>query len=186
MLSKLLDAVRTVECCSNSESEISTYFSVRKEVTKTAKSLALQLRQVEESVAYANEVSEDFEVIRVLRCVSIINISVFESVLRLLSMPLTSSWKIKSSYKFGLISKLLVTKRNKSVISEGNIPKSGNELSDVDVVLHGFEGDRFDHDFAKKRLEVLEAALRGIDDGLNKISKQLSRTRASLMNIISV
>ncbi|KAL2939674.1 ATP-dependent helicase/deoxyribonuclease subunit B [Bienertia sinuspersici] len=178
-----------LECCScsNNEIKVSRYFALRKEMMKGAKSLALQLRQVEgsfyESTRNDNNnevVNEDFEVIRVLKCVSIINISVLESLLRFLGMPL------KSSSKFGLFSKLVI-KKSKSVISEENLPKCGNELSNVDVVLHSFDVERFEiNDFAKKRLEVLEAALRGIDDGLSNIIKQLNKTRASLMSIISV
>lgn len=187
ILVRLLEAVRASKC-SNSETQVSNYFSVRKELAKTAKGLALQLRQVEGSLVSGSDFNNEaeYEVIRVLRCVSIINISVLESLLGFLSMPLLSSSKAKSS-KFGLISKLVLKKSKVPVISEEKLAKSGNDLSNVDVVLHAIDGaESFDCDVVNKRLEILEVSLRGIEDGLNIILKQLARTRASLMNIISI
>ncbi|XP_021747701.1 uncharacterized protein LOC110713561 [Chenopodium quinoa] len=179
LLLRLLEAVR----CSNSEmSSVSEYFCLRKEIVKASKGLALQLRQVEGSLVSRNEEFNEsgyFEVIRVLRCVSIISISVLESLLRFLSMPLMSKSK---SISFGLISRLVV-KKSKAV----KLLKNGNELSNVDVVLHTFDGEEsFDCDIVNKKLEVLEVSLRGIEDGLNNILKQLARTRASLIKIVCV
>lgn len=179
-LVRLLEAVRTSLRCSNSSEargEISRYFCLRKEITKIAKGLVLELRQIEGSLVSEKRelISEEFEVISVLRCVSIINISVLESFLSFLI--------VSSKGKFGLISKLVA---KMSVISEEKLCEKGNELSNVDVVLHAFDGERCDYDVVKKRLQVLEVSLRGIEDGLNNICKQLTRTRASLINIISV
>ncbi|XP_021731246.1 uncharacterized protein LOC110698145 [Chenopodium quinoa] len=186
LLLKLLEAVRVFRCSNSEMNNVAEYFCLRKEIVKTSKGLALQLRQVEESLVSRNDEfneSGNFEVIRVLRCVSIINVSVLESLLRFLSMPLMS--KSKSS-SFGLISRLVV-KKSKAVISEEKLAKNGNELSNVDVVLHALDGgENFDCDIIKKKLEVLEVSLRGIEDGLNNILKQLARTRASLMKIVCV
>ncbi|XP_021861387.1 uncharacterized protein [Spinacia oleracea] len=181
MLLRLLETVRAFRCFNN-ETDISDYFSMRKEIVKTAKGLALELRQIEGSLISGSEFNNnaEFEVIRVLRCVSIINISVLDSLLRFLAMPLKSSSSIMSkSTKFGFISK-----KNKH---EAKLNKNGNALSNVDVVLHGFHNgeDCIDCDLVKKRLELLEVCLRGIEDGLNNILKQLARTRASLIRIIS-
>ncbi|CAO2829463.1 unnamed protein product [Amaranthus hypochondriacus] len=180
---RLLESIRAFGVL-NKETEISSYFSLRKEIAKTAKSLVLELRQLEGNLVSKNEFDEEFEVIRVLKCVSIINISVLESLLKFLGMPLMSSKM--TSRSFALFSKLMVKKQRKSGIVEEKLKKTGNELSDADVVLQAFDEEKVDFSVVKKRLDVLEGSLSGIDYELNNICKQLTKTKASFMNIISV
>ena len=178
VLTRLREAVGELRLSDDKLLEVSRYFSTRREIMRGAKELALRLRQVEgEFISENRELSqEESKLIRALRCVSIINISVVESLLQLLSS------KVPRSRRQTLLSKLL-TRRSKEAgeLLEGK----GNELSNVDIVVHAaFCKEKSDGEkmvIAQKSLEVLEKGLRGIEEGLNCISSQLAKTRASLL-----
>ncbi|KAJ8421314.1 hypothetical protein Cgig2_011546 [Carnegiea gigantea] len=161
--------------------EVPRYFSTRKEILRSARGLALSLRQVEGELISDNRelIQEESELTRAFRCVSIINISVMESLLQLLSS------KLPRSTRFSLFSKVLM-RRSKETgeLSEGK----GNELSNVDTFLHSVfskeKGSAEKTAIAQKRLQELEEALRGMEIGLSSISSQLAKTRASCLKIV--
>lgn len=178
MLGRLTEVVVELRSFDEKLLEVPRYFYARKEIMKSARGLALSLRQVEgELISDNRELSqEESELTRAFRCVSIINISVMESLLQLLSS------KVPRSTRFSLFSKVLI-RRSKET---GELSKGkGNELSNVDTFLHSVfskeKGDAEKTVIAQKRLAELEQGLRGMENGLSSISSQLAKTRASLL-----
>uniref|UniRef100_A0A7C8YM62 DUF241 domain-containing protein n=1 Tax=Opuntia streptacantha TaxID=393608 RepID=A0A7C8YM62_OPUST len=179
---RLKEAVGEVRLSNERPGEVSRYFSIRKEIVRNTKELALRLRQVEgELIAENRELShEESELIRAFRCVSIIHISVMELLLQFLSS------KPAKPSRFSLISKMFIARSKEAEELPGG---KGNELRNADVALHAVilnEGDVGEKMvIVHKRLEGLEEGLREIENGLSCISSQLAKTRASLLNIVS-
>lgn len=154
-------------------SNIALYNSARKEVIKRAKDVVKSLNQLNAEVL-GEEDCHRSTVIKSLRCVSIINLSVFESLLLFLSMPV-------SKPKRTLVSKLMNKGKWKC--------DSGNEINDVDNVLHELVSEKAVIDeklcFALAKSKALVAVMDGIKNDLESMRTQLSETKVSLMNIAS-
>ncbi|GAB4848401.1 hypothetical protein Ancab_003098 [Ancistrocladus abbreviatus] len=168
------------------ESSIANYISSRKRIIRSAKGLVSSLKQVEENFGSSRVLEDDHHhlsmVIKALRCVSIINISTYESLLFFLSMPVQC--KLKCS-KWSLVSKLM----QRRVIESREQAENNNELDNVDLALSAVccsEAPKARNlQLVDKRLEALETGVEGIENGLDSMFRQLIKTRASLLNIIS-
>ncbi|KAL9247008.1 hypothetical protein vseg_020480 [Gypsophila vaccaria] len=177
-------ALESTDGNSDRESSLSSYLGVRKEIIRSAKGVVVSLRQLELQAAenLGNETSSSSEeVSRVLTCVTVINISVLESLLRFLMT------KPKHA-KHGLLHKLGLAKKmsGKAATLPG---KNGNKLSDVDAALVAvfvFPKDADTLAVSLKRLESMEVALAELEDGLSFIFTVLSKIKTSLLNNISV
>jgi len=167
---------------SSIENIVARYTSLRKELIKKAKGVILSLKKLDDE----NFASDDYQlstVIKALRCVNIINISVYESVLVFLSIPVLSP-------KGSLVSKLM----NKATGKRGDQAKSksGNELHDIDIALHTLLSSRkaVDDDHNKfcavlENLKAFEGFMEGIENGLESVCKQMIVTKSFLVNILS-
>ncbi|GAB4847602.1 hypothetical protein Ancab_026664 [Ancistrocladus abbreviatus] len=170
---------------SSIESSISAYVSSRKRIVKSAKGLVLSLKQLDDVFGSEKVLDDDYHrltmVIKALRCVSIINISIHESLL----LFLTRQCKPKS-IKWPLVSKLI---QRREIECKGRAEK-GNELANADAALRAIccsntaEAKKLQS--VDNRLEALEKAVQGIENGLDRISRQLIKTRASLLNTLSI
>lgn len=167
----------------NCESKMASYISSRKEVIKRAKGLTQSLNQLVniDSLGSSSLFQKDNHqlcaVIKALTCISIINASVYESLLLFPSRPLS-----KPTLGF-LVSKLIHKSSRKSI----RHTKSGNELKDVDIGLQslrpGFNGDKVQS--MQQKLEDLMSMIQGIEIGLDNAYIQLKETKSCLMNVVS-
>ncbi|KAK9716053.1 hypothetical protein RND81_06G208400 [Saponaria officinalis] len=163
---------------------LSSYVGVRKDIIRSAKEVALSLRQLELQAAenLGNESSSSSEeVSRVLTCITVINISVLRSLLGFLMT------KPKHA-KQGLLHKLGLGKKTSG--KAATLPaKNGNKLSDVDAALVAvcvFPKDTDTLAVALKRLESMEVALAELEDGLSFICTVLSKIKSCLLNNTSL
>uniref|UniRef100_A0A803MAR1 Uncharacterized protein n=2 Tax=Chenopodium quinoa TaxID=63459 RepID=A0A803MAR1_CHEQI len=120
-ISKSLESSLTEsEDITKMQSNIANYNSFRKDVIRKAKDVLKSLNQLNAELL-GEEDCHQSTVIKSLRCVSIINLSVFQSLLLFLSIPV-------SRPKKSLVSKLMNKGKWKY--------ESENEMNDVDNVLH--------------------------------------------------
>ncbi|XP_009783374.1 uncharacterized protein [Nicotiana sylvestris] len=155
---------------------ITNYTSFRKKMKKDAKNLVTILKKMdhEEVVAVMEADQLVSAVIRVLREVSTMGISVFQMVLVFLSAPVS-----KPISKWSLVSRLV----NKG--DQDNV----NEIESADVALNSVfkngtnEAEKIQ--FVQSKLENLEAHFECIEDGMDNIFRCLIRSRSTLLNVVS-
>ncbi|KAK4368187.1 hypothetical protein RND71_011979 [Anisodus tanguticus] len=155
---------------------ITNYTSFRKKMKKDAKSLITSLKKIdhEEMVAVMEVDQLVSAVIRMLREVTTMGISVFQMVLVFLSAPIS-----KPISKWSLVSRLV----NKG--SEDNI----NEIESANVALSSLfkcgacEVEKIQ--YVQSKLETLEAHFECIENGLNNIFRCLIKSRSTLLNVVS-
>ncbi|KAK9948282.1 hypothetical protein M0R45_003866 [Rubus argutus] len=165
------------------ETSIATYTCFSKKMKKDAKKLITQLKQADNKIGASQLLEQDQHlaaVIRVLRQVCAMNMSIFQSLLVFLAMPVS---KAKSN-RWSFVSKLI----HKGVIAcEALEDINGHELDGVDSALTSLsksaEVEKIQT--AHKKLEALEVCIEGLESGLESVFRRLINTRASLLNIIS-
>ncbi|GFZ09430.1 hypothetical protein Acr_21g0000290 [Actinidia rufa] len=122
-------------------------------------------------------------VVRVLREVSFITISVLQSIMLFLSAPASRT----RPGGWSLISKLVLTR-------QGASKRGGeifNEVGSVDVVLKSLDGSirsnnvKIDVQPTMQRLQALDASIEGLKGRLDCLFRQLIRNRVSLLNILA-
>ncbi|KAJ8425554.1 LOW QUALITY PROTEIN: hypothetical protein Cgig2_027530 [Carnegiea gigantea] len=182
----LLSEVSTHNASSTStstryESKMASYISSGKQVIKRARGLTQSLNQLvkDDSFGSSSLFQEDNHqlsaVIKALTCVSIINASVYESLLLFLLSPVS-----KPTLGF-LVSKLIHKSSAKSI----RCTKSGNELTDVDIALQSLRSgcNRGQVQSVLQRLDDLRSMMQGIEISLDNAYIQLKETKSCLMNI---
>ncbi|CAN4083530.1 unnamed protein product [Withania somnifera] len=155
---------------------INNYSTFRKMMKKEAKSLITALKRMDhEEVVAVMEVDHLVSaVIRVLREVTIVGISVFQMVLVFLSAP-----NSKPISKWSLVSRLV----NKG--DQHNV----NGIESVDVAFSSLskcgpnEVEKIQ--FVQRKLEIVEAHFECIENGLDNIFRCLIRSRSTLLNVVS-
>ncbi|WJX61223.1 hypothetical protein P8452_46338 [Trifolium repens] len=168
---------------SNIETSVIEYNLFTKKMKKNVTKLIKSLKQMESKFGASSILNQDEEVvglIRVLREVIVMNISIFQSVLSFL----VGSSKSKAT-KWLNVAKLM----HKRVVSscEDNL-ENFNELKCVKASLSTLlrEGsDVAKMQVAHERLETLENAIEMIENDLESVFRRLVKTRVSLLNIIS-
>ncbi|XP_015889573.3 uncharacterized protein LOC107424319 [Ziziphus jujuba] len=178
----LQSALRRRKGDSSMETSIANYTCFRKKMKKDVKKLILALKQVdkkfETSASPAVEQDDHLcAVIRVLREVCSMNISIFQSLCFFLTVPAGSNPRSRWS----LVSKLM----HKGAVTCEEKEKSVHELDGVDAVLCTLGADAEKIEIALKRLEALEMSINGLENGLESVFRRLIKTRTSLLNIIS-
>ncbi|XP_018498604.2 uncharacterized protein LOC108865734 [Pyrus x bretschneideri] len=182
----LQSALRRRKVDSSRESCIANYTCFRKKMKKDAKKLITSLKQVDNKIEASQLLEQDHHltaVIRVLREVCVENMSIFQSLLVFLAVPVS---KPKAN-KWSLVSKFM----HKGVIEceDQNEDIIGHELDGVDTALYSLSksssADVEKVQSAQKRLEALEIIIEGLENGLDSVFRRLIKTRASLLNIIS-
>lgn len=184
----LQSALRRRKGDSSIEAGIKNYNCFKKKMKKDAKKSITALKQMESKWAALPILDLDHHlasVIRLLREVSVMNVSIFQALLLFLTVPLSkprpSGWS--------LVSKLM----HKGVIACEEKQENVNEVEVVDAALRNLsrntassEGDEPEKiQSTHKSLEDLEISMEEMENGLECLYRRLIRTRASLLNIIS-
>ncbi|XP_049358234.1 uncharacterized protein LOC125822817 [Solanum verrucosum] len=156
---------------------INKYTTFRKKMKKDVKNLVTALKKMDhEEVVDVMEIDDQLVsvVIRILREVATIGISVFQIVLNFLSAPIS-----KPISKWSLVSRLV----NKG--DQDNV----NEIESVDVALNSLSkpgpNEMEKIQFVQSKLETVEAHFECIENGLDNIFRCLIRSRSTLLNIVS-
>ncbi|KAF8405501.1 hypothetical protein HHK36_010408 [Tetracentron sinense] len=170
---------------SSMENKIDTYICFRKKVKKDIGKCLVALKQMANKFGSSRLLDLDQHlsvVVKVLREVSIITISIFQSLLAFISAPSKKKWS-----RWSLISKLVHTG---SVACEGR-QDNINEVESVDAALYSLHGrirnknSMVNMQTAQKRLETLEVSIGGFEAGLECIFRRLIQTRVTLLNILT-
>ncbi|XP_049358232.1 protein BPS1, chloroplastic-like [Solanum verrucosum] len=158
---------------------INNYTTFRKKMKKEAKSLITTLKRMDhEEVVDVMEVDDQLvsAVIRVLREVATMGISVYQMLLNYLSAS-----NSKPISKWSLVSRLV----NKGV-DQGN---TVNEIESVDAALSSLSkcgpNEMEKIQFVQSKLERVEAHFECIEKGLDNIFRCLIRSRSTLLNVVS-
>ena len=184
----LQSALRRRKGDSSIESNINNYTCFRKKLKKDVKNLITALKQMENKWGAISPVlAQDHHlsaVIRVLREVCVMNVSVFQSLLLFLTVPLSKP----EATKWSLVSKLM----HKGVIACEEKQENVNEMEVADAALStlcrnassaGVDAEKIQS--AHKKLEDLEIGIEDMENGLEGVFRSLIKTRASFLNIIS-
>ncbi|CAI8588516.1 unnamed protein product [Vicia faba] len=160
---------------SSIETSVAEYNYFSKKMKKNVTKLITSLKHVESKFGASSLLNEDQEVvsvIRVLREVIVMNMSIFQSILSFLAS--------KSKATKWLKMEKLMHKRTKSC--EENL----NELQRVDASLRTLlrEGsDVANIQIAHESFETLESAIEGIEKGLESVFRRLIKTRVCILNM---
>jgi hypothetical protein len=167
---------------SSIEKSVAKYNFFTKKMKKNVTKLITSLKQMESKFGASSLLNQDQEfvsVIRVLREVIVMNISIFQSIL---SFLVGSASKSKAA-KWMKVAKLM----HKKVSCEEKL-ENFNELQCVEASLRTLlsEGS----DVAKmqathENFEALENAIEMIEYGLENVFRRLVKTRVSLLNIMT-
>ena len=169
---------------SSIESNISSYTLFKKKMKKDAKKLITALKQMENKWAAFPVLDLDDQhlsaVIRVLREVCVMNVSIFQSLLLFLTVPLS---KPKATTGWSLVSKLM----HKGVVACEEKQENVNEMEAVDAALRTLcrYADAEKIQSTHKSLEDLETSMEEMENCLECLFRRLIKSRASLLNIVS-
>ncbi|WVZ09736.1 hypothetical protein V8G54_014266 [Vigna mungo] len=175
----LHSALRRRKGDSSIERIVAEYTLFSKKMKKNAKKLMTTLKQMENKFGVSPVMDEDQQLvslIRVVREVIIMNMSVFQSLLAFLAVPASKS----KATKWVLVAKLM----QKGVKAQKNL----NELQCVDASLSILlsEGTNVAKmEAVNERLEALENGIESIENGLESVFRRMVRTRACLLNIMT-
>ncbi|KAM7524006.1 hypothetical protein LguiA_013908 [Lonicera macranthoides] len=166
------------------ESSIAKFSSFRKKIKKDAKRSISSLKQIENEVGGLQMLLDLDQhvsaVIKVLREVSAMSVSIFESLLVFLSLPVLKS----KQTKWSMVSNFM---QKGKVPCEGELD-TANELQRVDAALSTLCGyasiETEKLQIAQYKLEKAESCVEEIEISLECIFRQLIRTRASFLNIV--
>ncbi|KAI4327811.1 hypothetical protein L6164_020229 [Bauhinia variegata] len=156
------------------------YAIFTRKMKKDSKKLIIDLKKMESKFGVSPLLSADphlASVVRVLREVIAMNISVFQSLLSFLAVPVS---KAKAT-KWLLVARLM---HSGGIACEENV----NELQSVDVALSTLLSEGIDAQkmqAAHQRLEALEIVIESLENSLERVFRRLIKTRSSLLNIIS-
>ncbi|QCD91175.1 hypothetical protein DEO72_LG4g2139 [Vigna unguiculata] len=150
---------------------------------KNAKKLMTCLKQMESKFGVSPVLDEDQQLVslvRVLREVIAMNMSIFRSLLAFLTVPAPKS----KPTKWLLVAKLM----QKGVITCEENTENSNELQCVEASLSSLlsEGSNVGKmEAANERLEALENGIENIENGLESVFRRMVKTRACLLNIMT-
>ncbi|WCJ32776.1 hypothetical protein M5689_014177 [Euphorbia peplus] len=155
----------------SSEKSIQNYNLFRKKMKKDVHKFIARLKQLEIKVLE----NQDCHLIQLFKDVFVINSVIFQTVMVFLcgsSKPKRNGWL--------MISKLM--HRGSAVTCEEH-QESLNEMASVD---HALLVENFECENAQKRLEDLEKGVDETEKFLEGVFRNLIKTRASILNIISL
>ncbi|KAK2991957.1 hypothetical protein RJ640_027848 [Escallonia rubra] len=166
--SDLQSALRRRKGDSSMESSIAKYISFRRKMKKESKRLLAALKQMDNKIGASSLINQDHRLetmIRVLKEVSTRTISIFQSLLLFLSVPIS---KPKPA-KWSMVSKLM----HKGAVTCDAEQENVNELESIDAALWSLcrygsnEGQKMQ--IAQNRMEELEADIQGFENAISCI-----------------
>nr|KYP66541.1 hypothetical protein KK1_012837 [Cajanus cajan] len=168
---------------SSIERIIAEYNFFSKKMKKNAKKMITTLKQMETKFGVSPLLNQDQQLaalVRVLREVIVMNISIYRSLLAFLAVPASKSM----ATKWSLVAKLM----HKGVISCQENQENSNELKSVEASLSHLQSEGSNvakMQVAHERLEALENAIQRIENGLESVFRCMVKTRACLLNIMT-
>ncbi|XP_047151780.1 uncharacterized protein LOC124823584 [Vigna umbellata] len=162
---------------------VAEYNFFSKKMKKNAKKLMTTLKQMENKFGVSPVLDEDQQLVslvRVVREVIAMNMSILQSLLAFLALPASKS----KATKWLLVAKLM----HKGVITCEENTKSSNELICVEASLSSLVSEGTNvatMQTAHERLEALENGIEIIENGLESVFRRMVRTRACLLNIMT-
>ncbi|XP_057419487.1 uncharacterized protein LOC130713705 [Lotus japonicus] len=169
------------------ESNLSAYWSLRRNMRKECTKSLLLLKQIDGSFGAFFPLDLDdhlCSIVRVLREASLITSSIFQSLVVFVSSPILKS-KLN---KWALVSRLM----QKGVLASNDQQENINELEKVDFALSSLIMENVSKDAeaekiqsAHRRLEALVVAIERIENESECLFKRLINTRVSFLNIFS-
>ncbi|CAB4287906.1 unnamed protein product [Prunus armeniaca] len=175
---------------SSIESNVHAYICFRKKAKKSIAKSLRDLKKMESKINLGSFCLLDLDhnvqiVLKLLRELSALTISVFQSLCVFLSMPLTNNTKAS---KWCLVSKLMAVRFAASEKGQ----KIYNEVGSVDVALCSLHGHMKKSDDAKTdvqgvqwRLDTLDCSISGLEAGLERLFRCLLQHRVSLLNLLT-
>ena len=164
------------------QSSINNYICSRKKMNKDAKKLLAAIKKMVNKGGASPLLDKDHQLssmISVLREVNIMSISIFQSLLLLLSTPALKS----RPSRWSLVSKFM----HKGVVACQEKHRN-MELENVDITISAISSEEADlkkMQIAHQVLKALEISIEDLDNGLESMFRRLIKTRASLLNTIS-
>ncbi|GAU29852.1 hypothetical protein TSUD_223980 [Trifolium subterraneum] len=167
---------------SSIEKSVAEYNFFTKKMKKNVTKMITSLKQMESKFGASSLLNQDQEfvsVIRVLREVIVLNMTIFQSIL---SFLVGSASKSKAT-KWLKVAKLM----HKKVVCEEKL-KNFNELQCVEASLRTLLSEGSDVAKIQARhenFEALEIAIEMIENGLESVFRRLVKTRVNLLNIMT-
>ncbi|GAU29846.1 hypothetical protein TSUD_223920 [Trifolium subterraneum] len=168
---------------SSIEKSVAEYNFFTKKMKKNVTKLIISLKQMESKFGASSLLNQDQEfvsMIRVLREVIVMNISIFQSILSFLVGSVSKS----KAAKWLKVAKLM----HKKVVCEEKL-ESFNELQYVEASLRTLLNEGSDvtkMQAIHENFEALENAIEMIENGLESVFRRLVKTRVSLLNIVTL
>ncbi|XP_074342021.1 uncharacterized protein LOC141679419 [Apium graveolens] len=163
------------------ESSIAKFNSFRRQMKKEAKSLIISLKQIKkqfEALQMLDLDQKHSSVIRLLTEVALSSISIYQSLLTFVTVPVS-----KPKGRWSVITKMIHTER---VSCEEKI-ESVNELERIDVALRSLctssKGKKIES--AQRGLITLETHFEGMERHLECLFRRLIKTRTLFLNMAS-
>ncbi|GMY31880.1 Selection and upkeep of intraepithelial T-cells protein 6, putative [Fagus crenata] len=182
---ELQSALRRRGGDSSIENNINAFICFRKRVKKDVVKSLGALKRLESHIGSFIQLDGDsylFVVIKVLRELSTITISVFRSLMLFLSRP-----AMKTSSGWSMMKKLMFLGSIKSETSHNIF----NEVGSVDHALYYLHGQIQKNDIkvhvqlARERLETLDDGIKSLEAGLDGLFRCLIQHRVTLLNILT-
>ncbi|XP_057492429.1 uncharacterized protein LOC130778027 [Actinidia eriantha] len=162
-------------------SSIDAYMSCKKKAKKLWRS-ALVEANGQKNRSISSDVNQHLSmVIRVLREVNSITISVLRSLLLFLAVPVSRT----RSGGWSWISKLVLT----GPVASERGHEVFNEVGILDIAMKSLHGgirrnnEKIDVQMARRSLQALDACMEGLEGGLDCLFRRLIHNRVSLLNI---
>ncbi|KAK7309398.1 hypothetical protein RJT34_06089 [Clitoria ternatea] len=168
---------------SSIERSIAEYNLFSKKMKKNVKKLITSLKSMDNKFGVSPLLNQDQQfaaLIRVLREVIVTSMSIFQSLLAFLVVPVSKS----KATKWLLMAKFM----HKGVITCEQNHENFNELQCVEASLSSLlsEGNGVAKMQAtRERLEDLEHAIESLENGLENLFRRMVKTRANFLNIMT-
>ncbi|KAK9948280.1 hypothetical protein M0R45_003864 [Rubus argutus] len=161
------------------ESNVHAYFCFRKKAKKNVAKSLRDLKKMESKFGcFLHLLDVDYNVIiviKLLRELSAVTISIFQSLFVFLSMPVTNRWS--------LVSKLKAV----TFAASDKEQKIYSEVGTVDAALASLHKSdaKTDVRMVQLRLETLDCSITGLEAGMERLFRCLLQHRVSLLNLLT-
>ncbi|KAI4314629.1 hypothetical protein L6164_027517 [Bauhinia variegata] len=175
----LHSALRRRKGDSSLEKSIAEYAFFTRKLKKNSNKFIRALKKIESKFGVSPDVDPQLaSVVKVLREAIAMNVSVFQSLLSFLAVP------VPKANKWFLVARLV----HRGVTACEENSENVNELQSVDAALRTLLREGIDAQklqTAHQRLEALEIVIESFENSLESVFRRLIKTRSSLLNIIS-